>query len=77
MKEIKNDIRKKYQYEDYFIYIKETKDSYEYYLQHKDYCIIDMMYGIDKKTNTIDDLLAIIKNNIMYDIDFYKNRYED
>lgn len=77
MKEIKNDFIKMYQYKNYFIYIKETKNSYEYYIQHKDYCVIYMMIGINKKTNTVDDLLAIIRNNIMYDIDFYKSRYED
>ena len=77
MKEKKNDIIAKYQYEDYFIYIKETEDCYEYYLQHKDYCIMYMMYGVEKDKNTIEDLLAIAKNIILDDIDIYKERFED
>ena len=45
MKEIKNSFIKEYEYGDYRIYVKEITDAYEFYLQHKDYGIISLMYG--------------------------------
>ena len=77
MKEIKNDFIKKYQYEDYVIYIKETADSYEYYLQNEKYGIISLCYGVDKEKNTLEELLEICGDNIDIDIEFYKQQYED
>lgn len=77
MKEVKNDIIKKYEYKDYYIYIKETEESFEYYLQHKDYAVMYMMYGVDKEQNTVEELLVICMDNIDNDIKFYKKNYED
>lgn len=77
MKEIKNDFIKKFEYGDYLIYIKETEESYECYLTHKDYCVMYMVYGVSKDTNTLEDLLEIEQDNIDTDIKFYKNEYED
>ena len=77
MKEIKNDIIKKYSYKDYVIYIKETKDSYESYLQNEKYGIISLMYGISKEQNTLEDLMTILNDNIDVDIKIYQDEYED
>lgn len=77
MKEVKNDIIKKYEYKNYYIYIKETEESFEYYLQHKDYAVMYMMYGTDKEESTLKELLTICMYNIDNDIMFYKNEYED
>lgn len=77
MKEIENDIIKKYVYGDYYIYIEETVDSYECYLKHKDYCVMYMVYGVTKDSSTLEDLLEIEADNIDNDIKFYKEEFED
>lgn len=84
MKEIKNDFIKKYQYEDYVIYIKDIKedskkyDSYEFYLQNEEYGVIMLMFGILK--SDIEDtkgMEEIIKNNIENYIALYQEEIED
>lgn len=77
MQEIKNDIIGKYSYKNYIIYIKETGESYEYYLQNEKYGVIYMIYGVDKEKNTLEELLQICAENIDNDIIFYKQRFED
>lgn len=77
MKEIKNDIIKKYKYKDYVIYIKETNISYEYYLQNEKYGIIELMFGVSKEQNTLEEFLEIVKDNIDIDIEYYKRENED
>ena len=76
MEEIKNDIIKKYKYKDYVIYIKETKNSYEYYLQNEAYGVIELMFGASKQQNTLEELLEIVKDNIDIDIEYYKRENE-
>lgn len=77
MEEIKNDFIKKYSYKDYVVYIKETKNSYEYYLQNEIYGIIELMFGVDKKQTTLEELLQIVVDNIDIDIEYYKRENED
>lgn len=77
MREVKNDIIKKYKYKNYVVYIKENDDdlSYEIYLQNEKYGIIELMFGIPK--SDIDDLEEIILSNINDYIKLYKEDYED
>ena len=77
MIEIKNDFIKKYSYKDYVVYIKETNESYEYYLQNEAYGIIELMFGASKEQNTLEELLEIVKENIDIDIEYYKRENED
>lgn len=77
MKEIKNDVIKKYQYKDYYIYIIETDEAYEYYLKHKDYGIIALIFGLMKKQNSFEDFMDIVGKNIECDIEYYRQTYED
>jgi len=77
MKEIKNDIRKKYQYKDYVVYVKYNEEelTYEFYLQNEKYGIISLMFGIPK--SDIEDIESIILANIEDYILTYKVDYED
>lgn len=83
MIEIKNDFIKKYQYthyktkEQYVVYIKETNESYEYYLQNEKYGIIELMFALYKEQNTLEELLEIVTDNIDIDIEYYKRENED
>ncbi len=77
MKEVKNDFIEKYSYKDYVVYIKETNEAYEYYLQNEKYGIIELMFGVDKKQTTLEELLEIVKGNIDIDIEYYKRENED
>ena len=77
MKEIKNNVIKKFQLEDYYIYIMENEDSWEYYLQHKDYGIIALIFGLMKKENSFEDFMDIVGKNIECDIEYYRQTYED
>lgn len=77
MKEIKNDIIKKYKYKEYVVYVKWNFKNlcYEFYLQNENYGIISLMFGIPKCD--IKDMEEIIKNNLLDYIEIYKQDYED
>lgn len=77
IKEIENDITRKYQYGNYYIYIKENDKCYKAYLQHKDYAIIYLMFGVDKAELDYSKFIDVIEDNLMQHIKFYKEEYED
>ena len=77
MKEIKNDIIKKFIYGDYVIYIKETRTSYESYLQNESYSIIGLMFGVPKGQQTLEEFISLVNINIIDYINGYKKDYED
>lgn len=79
MIEIKSDIIKEFIYKkdyNYIIYIKETINAFEAYLQNEDYGVIDLMFGVDKKKQAIEDFISYINCNIEDYIEIYKNNYE-
>lgn len=77
MIEIQNDIRKKYKYKDYVVYVKWNFKNlcYEFYLQNEEYGVISLMFGIPK--SDIKDIENIILANIEDYIETYKEEYED
>lgn len=77
MEEIKNDIRKKYKYKEYVVYVKWNYKElcYEFYLQNENYGVISLMFGISK--SDIKDMENIILANIEDYILTYKIDYED
>ena len=77
MKEIENDIVKKYQYKDYVVYVKEVLESYECYLQKECYAVIDLMFGINKQDYSLKEFEYLIIANIEDYIEIYKQEYED
>lgn len=83
MKEIKNDIIKKYKYKDYVVYIKDVKEdsknyeSYEFYLQNEKYRVIILMFGVMKGDCSVKDFEDLIEANIEDYILIYKIDYED
>jgi len=79
MIEFKNDFIKKFEYGDYLIYIKDCISHYESYIQHKEYGIIQLMFGIDTAKNriTLQDFINTVNSNIEEYIEIYKQDYED
>ena len=77
MKEIENDIIKKYSYKNYVVYVKETKNSYDFYLQNEEYAVIDLMLGVDKEDYSMKEIEELIFMNIESHIKNYKESYED
>lgn len=77
MKEIENDIIKKYSYKDYVVYVKEVLDSYEFYLQKESYGVIDLMFGVMKEDYSLKEMEDLIESNIEDYIKIYKQDYED
>ena len=75
MKEIENDIIKKFSYKDYVVYIKETNECYESYIQNERYGVIDFMFGVRKDTNYLEDYIELVQCNIKDYIDLYKEKY--
>lgn len=77
MEELKNDIRKKYKYKEYVVYVKWNFKNlyYEFYLQNEKYGIISLMFGIPK--SDMEDMENIILANIEDYILTYKIDYED
>ena len=66
MKEVKNDFIKKFEYGDYLVYIKDCVSHYESYIQHKEYGIMQLMWGIDKATSniSIEEYIKIVNFNL-------------
>lgn len=77
MKEIKNDIIKKYKYKDYYIYIQESENMYESYLQKQNNGIISFMFGVNKRNNDLEDFIYLVEVNVEDYIDSYELDYED
>jgi coproporphyrinogen III oxidase len=78
MKEIKNDIIKKYQYEDYVIYIKDVKSYYDVFLQNEKNGIIGLLFGVFKSDiKDIKDLEKIIESNMDDYMIYYVEHYEN
>ena len=77
MKEIKNDIIKKFIYGDYVIYIKETSDTYESYLQNEKYGVIELMFGTPKNQQTLEEFISLVNNNIIEYIIEYREEYKE
>ena len=81
MIELKNDFIKKYQvdnyeYNNYIVYIKDTYDTYEAWLQNKNYGIMSLMFGLPKKHLSLEDFIELINNNIERDIKLYQELHE-
>lgn len=79
MIEFKNDFIKKFEYGDYLVYIKDCGSHYESYLQHKEYGVMELMFGLDKAKGriTLQNYIDTINANIIDYIVDYKNEYED
>ncbi len=77
MKEIENDIIKKFSYKEYVVYIKEVLESYECYLQKECYGVIDLMFGVMKEDYSVKEFEDLIEANIEDYIETYKQDYED
>ena len=77
MKEIENDIIKKYSYKDYVVYIKDYYDSYECFLQKESYGVIELMFGVMKEDYSLKEIEDLIEANIEEYIDDYKEEFED
>lgn len=80
MKEIENNVIKKYEYivgnDTYYIYVINNETFYEFYLQNKDYGVMTLMYGLRKDTG-IDNCIAIIEEHLLDFINDYKEEHED
>lgn len=80
MKEIENDIIKKYNYKNYVVYAKWCKEElcYEFYLQNEEYGIITLMFGIPASDmEDMEDMQEIVLANIEDYIEIYEQDYED
>lgn len=80
MKEIENNVIKKYKYivgsDTYYIYVIENDSMYDFYLQNKDYGVMTLMYGLMKEKG-IDFCINIIEEHILDFINDYKEEHED
>ena len=76
MKELENDIIKKYSYKDYVVYVKTYDNSYECYLQKESYGNVYFMFGLLKEYQDLETIEQTIIGNIEEYIEFYKEEYE-
>ena len=77
MKELENDIIKKYSYKDYVVYVKTYDNSYECYLQKESIVIMYFMFGLLKEYHDLETIKQTIKDNIEDYIVDYKEEFED
>ena len=78
MKETKINVIKQFKVKrNYIVYLIEEDDSYEFYIQHKDYTIIVLMFGLPKEQQTLKDAIKICEANLGEQIRYYKAEYED
>lgn len=77
MKELENDIIKKFSYEDYVVYIKDYESSWECYLQKESIGIMYFMFGLLKEYHELETMKQTIKDNIEDYIIDYKKEFEN
>ena len=63
------------EYCNYYVYFFENGDTYELYLQNKNYGIIALLYGLPKEQITLDDFLE--NYNLDEYIQFYQEEFEE
>lgn len=80
MIEIKSEIIKEFIYKknyNYVVYIKETINSYESYLQNEEYGVISLMFGVSKKGTKLDSFISLVNESLEEYIEIYKDSYEE
>ncbi len=69
MKEVKNDIIKKYEVkvvdDIYYVYVMEYDSYYEFYLQRYSYDTIKLMVGMLKNKYSYESMLWLVKENLI------------
>lgn len=66
----------RFEHENFWVDIVELEDCYEAWLQHKDYGISDMMFGLSKETG-LDYFLEIVEVNLDEYEEDYMAEYAD
>ena len=78
MIEIKNPFIRTYRVDNnYIVYIKDTDDTYEAWLQNKNYGIMSLMFGLPNEHLSLEDFITIVNNNIEREIKLYRELHED
>lgn len=62
---------------DWNIDIVDLDDIYEAWIQHKQYGVSSLMFGLMKKDVSFSDAFEIIKANIKEHKEFYRENYMD
>ena len=62
---------------DWFVDVVENEETYEAWLQHKDYGISSLMFGMMKKDKTFEEFCETAKMNLDNQKDFYQEEYMD
>lgn len=76
VKEVKNDIRYKYQYGDYNIYVKVDNQNYcHFYLENNLYGVVMFMFAVIDDEKIFD--ICLSDNVVNEYIDIYRTMYED
>jgi len=74
MKETKINVIKQFKVKrNYIVYLIEEKDSYEFYIQRKNYAVIELLFGLPKKQQSLEEAIEICKQNV----DAYIRVYND
>ena len=62
---------------DWFIDIVEDEEIHEAWLQHKDYGIAALMFGMMKKDKSFEEFCETVKMDLENQKDFYRDEYMD
>lgn len=77
MKEVKNDVIKKYEVkvvdDIYYVYVVEHDSYYEFYLQRYSYGTIRLMVGILKNKYSYESMLKMVKEDLIDYIHQYRD----
>jgi len=74
MKETKINVIKQFKVKrNYIVYLIEEKDSYDFYMRCKNYAVIELLFGLPKKQQSLEEAIKICKQNI----DEYIRVYND
>jgi hypothetical protein len=74
MKETKINVIKQFKVKrNYIVYLIEEKDSYDFYMRCKNYAVIELLFGLPKKQQSLEEAIEICKQNI----DEYIRVYND
>lgn len=64
-----------YSYGEFLVDVTDKLEEYEAFIYHKDYGVKDLMFGVSKDQNTLDEFMEIVFYNLPKHIDTYKSEY--
>lgn len=74
---IGREVIKIYEKDDWIVEVWIVNDDFEAWIQHKDYGIKSLMFGMPAQQQSTQDFMKIVENSIDEYVEYYANEYMD